>query len=715
MKLYFLCLILASHANAETLSFNNVWVGVGYLILTFGIFGVIKIISEYTKVIARSLEAIKRYSTHKIFTSIHVYGAIKDDLPEDLQKQEKFDKVRNICEFVLKQMSDAGRIKQLHIGHYPHYLYKEGYIAICDQIEYLSEDLKDGNYMINRDALIQELLYLEIELDAISGLLLLQENLTLLKIKDKSYYVCNIDLEHFNICGSYQQATLKIGVIDGDEAEWFCSDTCRETEEHCQEIINDETIEEYYEKIFSQNVWTALNTLFSAQTWTQNFKPLSNSQTGHGWSAEIMNDKLDRLSGKEAHILGNDNAKNGADRIVNGEAIQTKYCNTPTKSINAAFDHKSDGNFKYLNQDGTPMQIEVPKDQYDKAVGVMEQKIQEGKVPGITNPDEAKNIVRKGNVTYQEAKNYAKFCTQESLKFDAMTGSIVALCAAGISFTINTAICFYRGGDIKKAMQESVIIGISSGGKAFAIHMISAQAQRIPAVANFLKSAININFGTGSKMATALSNVGGGTKQGLSVSNAATTTIRSTVVVAAATLAVTSSIEIMQMMRGRISGMQCVKNIAINSASIAGGSAGALAGAALGSVILPGVGTFVGGLIGGMAASISASMLAKISMDSIIEDDITKKQRLFFEHMILLATLFKLSKEEADVFKNMVDEIVQKDKNFFNTTILIKEIIPSSNRVLKPLIVLVLKKRPRISQEVFANEAYIIEAIQEVA
>lgn len=60
--------------------------------------------------------------------------------------------------------------------------------------------------------------------------------------------------------------------------------------------------------------------------------------------------------------------------------------------------------------DGKPMQIEVPSDKFDAAVQAMEEKIREGKIPGVTDPNEAKNIVRKGHFTYQQAKNIANTC-----------------------------------------------------------------------------------------------------------------------------------------------------------------------------------------------------------------------------------------------------------------------------------------------------------------
>lgn len=54
--------------------------------------------------------------------------------------------------------------------------------------------------------------------------------------------------------------------------------------------------------------------------------------------------------------------------------------------------------------DGKPMKIEVPSDKYDEAVRAMEEKIKNGQVKGVSDPNEAKNIVKKGHFTYAQAK-----------------------------------------------------------------------------------------------------------------------------------------------------------------------------------------------------------------------------------------------------------------------------------------------------------------------
>lgn len=445
-----------------------------------------------------------------------------------------------------------------------------------------------------------------------------------------------------------------------------------------------------------------------AEIWAKNFQTLQNADTGHGFAAEIMNNENDIWAGKNAKIVGGDNALNGADRLVDGIEIQTKYYKTAARSIGAGFDDKGSGNYRYYNKEGKPMQLEVPKDQYEQAVKVMEDKIKQGKVPGVTDPKEAKNIVRKGSVTLQEAKNYSKFCTKESLKYDARNGSVVALVAFGVSFVVNVSICYFKERDLKKALKESVIININAGGKAFAIYMVGAQAQKIPPLNNFLKQVINFNF-NGNAVGRALAEVG---KKGASsaskgaVNSAANSALRGTIVVAAATMAVTSSVELVQMMRGQISGMQCVKNIAVNAGGIAGGTAGALTGAAALS-FTPGVGTIIGDVAGGLLGGMGGGAMLKKLMDKFIEDDLAKKQRVFFEHIITLSVLFKLSKEEGAKFSAIVNKIIQDDMNFFGKKFEIKQILLYANSILKPIVVAIVSQRPKLPNYTFDRDEVV--------
>ncbi len=83
---------------------------------------------------------------------------------------------------------------------------------------------------------------------------------------------------------------------------------------------------------------------------------------GTGFAAEDANALNEKLRGVKVDQVGTDNAKDGADRVANGIHIQTKYFDSAARTVNDAFD-KTTGAYRYSG-----MQLEVPRDQYEKAV-----------------------------------------------------------------------------------------------------------------------------------------------------------------------------------------------------------------------------------------------------------------------------------------------------------------------------------------------------------
>lgn len=113
---------------------------------------------------------------------------------------------------------------------------------------------------------------------------------------------------------------------------------------------------------------------------------------GHGFAAERANHLYDILHGKDSVIAGDNNAKNGADRIVDGVNIQSKYCKTGAKCIKECFENDR---FRYFNADGSPMQIEVPLDKYDDAVKAMEERIKKVRCLALQTRPKLKKLYAK--------------------------------------------------------------------------------------------------------------------------------------------------------------------------------------------------------------------------------------------------------------------------------------------------------------------------------
>ncbi|SES99041.1 hypothetical protein SAMN04487771_100311 [[Clostridium] aminophilum] len=418
------------------------------------------------------------------------------------------------------------------------------------------------------------------------------------------------------------------------------------------------------------------------------------SAQGHGFAAERANNLYDKLTGHDARIVGDDNVKNGADRIVDGVMIQSKYCQTGSKCINECFDEN--GNFRYLNN-GKPMQIEVPSDKYDAAVQAMEEKIRQGKIPGVTDPEEAKNIVRRGHFTYEQAKNIAKAGTVESLTYDAVNGAIIATSAFGVTAIITLASNLWNGEDFDKSLKLATYSGLKVGGTAFITTIIAGQLSKAGLNSALVGSSEAVVAFMGPKASAILINAfrNGSNIYGAAAMKSASKLLRGNVITASVTVVVLSSFDVVNIFQGRISGKQLFKNLTNTASTVGGGTAGWLGGAAVGSAILPGVGTIVGGLIGSMVVGAGAGKLSDTVLGTFIEDDAEEMVRIIQQEFGTLSTDYLLLQKEAE---KTVDRLSDKLDGS-----LLKDMFASSDRhqfarnLLVPIIESETKKRKHIA------------------
>lgn len=435
-----------------------------------------------------------------------------------------------------------------------------------------------------------------------------------------------------------------------------------------------------------------------------------NTPRGHGFAAENANHLYDKIS--KGDFIGKENVKltgeeidpktgriikNGADRVVDGINIQTKYCASGSKCISECFE---DGKMRYLNSDGSPMQIEVPSDKYDAAVKAMENRIKNGEVPGVSDPSKAKEIVRKGNFTYEQAKNIARFGTVESITFDAVNGAIIATGTMGISATLTFATAIWSGEDFDAAVKKAAYSGLKVGGTTFVTAILSSQLSRAGLNSALVGSSEAIVGLMGPKASAMLVNAfrSGGNIYGAAAMKSAAKLLRGNAITGAVSVVVLSSFDVSNIFRGRISGSQLFKNITNTASTVAGGTAGwvggATAGAAIGSAI-PIVGTAIGGVVGGILGSFAGGAAAgKVSgavLNEFIEDDANKMVKIVEKVFTQLAEDYLLNKKEAE---NIIDKL--KDKL---TGKLLKDMFASSgrerfaNNILEPLVEVEVKKR----------------------
>lgn len=384
-----------------------------------------------------------------------------------------------------------------------------------------------------------------------------------------------------------------------------------------------------------------------------------NNPAGHGELAEEANNIIDRLQGHQAEILGRDNAKNGADRRVDGILVQTKYYKTARGSLEACFDPSSH-QYRYVANDGTPMQLEVPKDQYQQVLRGFEKKISQGKVPGVSDPKDAEKIVRKGKLTYDQAVNLTKPGTVESVAYDAATGAVTCSCAFGLSFLATSFMAYRETKDINGAIQAGIAAGVQVFGLSFAQHMVVSQLSRTGLSNALIAPSQTVVGKLGFKASATIVNglralTGKTAISGAAASKQLAKMLRGNAVSAAVTLAVFSVPETYKLFQGKASGAQYALNIASLATSVAGGIAGAAAagvaaakiGAATGTVVSPGVGTVVGlagGMVGGTVGAAAAGAVGGI----LFEGDGASFGRYFNAMVSCMAVEYLLDGREMD-------------------------------------------------------------------
>lgn len=376
-----------------------------------------------------------------------------------------------------------------------------------------------------------------------------------------------------------------------------------------------------------------------------------NSQQGHGFAAEQGNDLWDRMIGNEAKILGDDNAKNGADRLVNGKLIQTKYCQNARASIDAGF---KNGQYRYLDKNANPMQLEVPSDQYEEAVKIMAKKIEDGKVPNCNNPSKAKDLVRKGNITLEQATNLAKAGTIESLAFDAINGVVIGTSAAGISATITFARALWNGEELNSAIDNAVFIGIQVGGSAFIISLVSAQLTKTSLNTILLEPSVELVKALPSVVRSNLLATmrNGAPIFGSAASNNLSKLLRGNLIVSAVTSLVLSSQDILNFVTGKISGKQLFKEVTTIVSGVAGTTVGATGTTALAGALglsLGPIGAAITSIVGGIIGGGMSTAVSRTILDRFIEDDAIELVRIINKQFSILAFDYLLSEEEIEL------------------------------------------------------------------
>lgn len=449
-----------------------------------------------------------------------------------------------------------------------------------------------------------------------------------------------------------------------------------------------------------------------------------NNPGGHGEMAEEANTIIDRFLGHEAKVVGRDNAKDGADRIVDGIKVQTKYYNTARGTLESAFDNET-GLYRYIDKDSnTLMQLEVPKDQYDAVLRNFEKKIKDGKVPGVKDPAEARHIIRRGHLTHKQAVNLTKPGTIESLSYDAATGAVICSCAFGISFVAAAYNAYRKSGDMSQSVQAGIAAGVQVFGVSFVQHILVSQIARTGVANTLMAPSQFVVEKLGYKATQGLVNSlralsGKSAISGAAASKQLAKIFRSNVITTAITLAVFSVPETYNLANKKISAAQYVKNMSGVTGSVVGAAGGAIAAGAVaskvagaaGTAIAPGVGTAIGiagGFIGGAAGSAAANAIGAV----LHEGDATVIGRLLNAYVSCMAIEYMLDDMELGYLTEELDKITSNEfKELFASFLQSEEQENVFREFLAPRFEAVVAKREPFK---LPNQSSIDEALAEL-
>ena len=435
---------------------------------------------------------------------------------------------------------------------------------------------------------------------------------------------------------------------DEEFAEWFASISLTDSISITFEV-DMESDGSFYGVNQAAQKYT-INRIFDEEKFTV-------PNTGHGWAAERGNNLIDNIKGiikgNHSTVIGDNNVKDGADRVTTFAdgtrlLIQTKYYSTAARSIAACFDENG---FRYFDHvAGKPMAIEVPADQYEAALEYMKNRIANGEVQGVTDVDTAVDIVKKGSLTYQQAKHIAKAGTVESILYDSAHACVTASTSMGLSAAVDFAFNIWNGESVETAIKASILQGLRTGGTSFIISILSSQAAKSGLNTAMIPASKVIVHALGPKASAVIVNAfrpTGNAIYGAAAMQSAAKLLRGNVLTSTVTFFVLSAGDIADIIQGKISWKQLAKNMSTTAAGVTGGALGYFGGAAIGTAIMPGAGTVLGVILS-VAAGWGAHEGAKALADIIAEDDADEMLRIIESQFSEIASEYFLNEDEIN-------------------------------------------------------------------
>ena len=311
--------------------------------------------------------------------------------------------------------------------------------------------------------------------------------------------------------------------------------------------------------------------------------------------------------------------------------LQAMYYDTASRSVSACFD---DGAFRFLDAEGNPMAVEVSADQYDAAVDYMKNRIANGEVPGVSDPERAVDIVKKGILTYDQARNIAKAGIMESISYDPAEARVAVGTPLGMSAAAAFALNIWNGEEQENAIRESALAGLETGGTAFIASVLTA---------------LQAETDKGSALAEATAAL-----------QKAENLLHGDTQSAADNLAPLSAEDVADRIRGKISWEELSQNLSSAATEAAGDKPENPGEEAPGTAVFPEAGT-IAGIIFSLATGWEASEGVASLADMIAENDAAKMIEIIEEQFSAAAPDYFLNEKEVDEAVENLKALVSAD------------------------------------------------------
>ena len=141
--------------------------------------------------------------------------------------------------------------------------------------------------------------------------------------------------------------------------------------------------------------------------------------------------------------------------------LNSRYNSTGERCVDACLSY---GELRYISDDGTPVNIEIPYDKYEEARTDFSERIKEGMINNDINLSE---VLKMGSFTYNQVKNIALLNKIKGINFFDIDGSIEMDHILGMSGGIEYALSIWNGGTKEDSLTKAIIRSIKIHGTKF--------------------------------------------------------------------------------------------------------------------------------------------------------------------------------------------------------------------------------------------------------